>query len=58
MSVLPKIDLQIQSNPKIIAEIFVDVNKLLLKFIWKGIETSTAKNKFVKKNKVGELSTT
>lgn len=58
ISALPKSDLQIQINPKITAEIFVGVNRLLLKTMWKGRGTTITKTTLRKKNKVGELNTT
>ena len=40
---------------KIPAEILVDINKLILKCIWKGKGTRIAKNNFEKKNEFGGI---
>lgn len=57
MSVLP--DMIQRFNEfliKILASYFVDINKLILKFTWKGKGPRTANTILKEKNKVGEVT--
>ena len=56
MSVLPNLIYRLNATPiKISATKFVDADKLILKFIWRGKRSRIA-NRMPKKNKVGELT--
>lgn len=44
------VTLKITANPRKV--FFLDIDKLLLKFIWKGKRTNIAENNLKKKNKV------
>ena len=57
MSVLPSLSYTFNSIPiKIPASNFVDINKLILKFIWRGKRLRIAKTILNKNNKVGGLT--
>lgn len=56
ISIIPKLNYILNTIPiKILAELFVDISKLIQKFMWKGKKTKIRKRIF-KKNKVGELT--
>lgn len=57
ISVLPKWIYWLNTIPiKILATIFVDIDKITLKCVWKGKENSIAKMVLKRKNKAGKVS--
>ena len=57
ISILPKLTYRFNTAPiKIIAGVFADIHKIILKFMWKDKGTRIAKNNFEKKDKVARTS--